>query len=75
MFITQETTEGLLAGRISERNFFCVTAQDYVVKRAAVCEGQIPSVLFMIHLLRLFCKNNIASCGNSLKISINVGIV
>ena len=53
MFITQETTEGLLTGRISERTFLCVTAQDYIVKRTTVCEGQIPSVLFMIHLLCL----------------------
>jgi len=74
MFTTQETTEGLFSGKINERTCFCVTAQDYVVKRTAVCEGQIPSLLFMIHLLFLFCKNSIASCGNSLKMSINVRI-
>jgi hypothetical protein len=51
MFTTQETTEGLLAGRISERTCFYITAQHYVVKRTAVCEGQIPSVLIMSQLL------------------------
>jgi len=51
MFTTQETTEGLLAGRISERTCCCVTAQDYVAKRTAVCEGQIPSVLTMIDMI------------------------